>query len=147
MGFLGQGKQSTTARKSCWYILPIISGGSGSGVVLKSFMLCPQQSTSSLGSCSNDSMGLRGLFGAINPFDRVSTSTISTTSLERRSVKRNMESTAGKTLRLNLDWIASWTATRLRQVSIPFPVVPWLESVLQHAAESMFMLTPDEIRG
>ena len=30
---------------------------------------------------------------------------------------------------------------------IPFPVVPWLESVLQHAAESMFILTPDEIRG
>ena len=36
---------------------------------------------------------------------------------------------------------------RLRQVSILFPVMPWSESVLQHAAESTFMLTPDEIRG
>ena len=32
-------------------------------------------------------------------------------------------------------------------MSIPFPVVPWQESILQHAAESMFMLTPDNIRG
>ena len=36
---------------------------------------------------------------------------------------------------------------RMRQVSIPFPVVPWLESILQHCAESTFMLTPDDIRG
>ena len=35
----------------------------------------------------------------------------------------------------------------MRQVSVPFPVVPWSESVLQHCAESMFMLTPDDIRG
>ena len=35
----------------------------------------------------------------------------------------------------------------MRQVSIPFPVVPWSESVLQHCAESTFMLTPDDIRG
>ena len=32
-------------------------------------------------------------------------------------------------------------------MSILFPVVPWLESVLQHCAESTFMLTPDDIRG
>ena len=32
-------------------------------------------------------------------------------------------------------------------MSVPFPVVPWLESVLQHCAESTFMLTPDDIRG
>ena len=32
-------------------------------------------------------------------------------------------------------------------MSVPFPVVPWQESVLQHAAESTFMLTPDDIRG
>ena len=36
---------------------------------------------------------------------------------------------------------------RLRQVLIPFLVMPWSESILQHAAESTFMLTPDEIRG
>ena len=32
-------------------------------------------------------------------------------------------------------------------MSTPFPVVPWQESILQHTAESTFMLTPDEIRG
>ena len=32
-------------------------------------------------------------------------------------------------------------------MSVPFPVVPWLESVLQHCAELTFMLTPDDIRG
>ena len=32
-------------------------------------------------------------------------------------------------------------------MSVLFPVVPWLESVLQHCAESTFMLTPDDIRG
>ena len=51
------------------------------------------------------------------------------------------------TPRLNLDWIASRTMMRLRQVLIPFPPGPWQESVLQHAAESTFMLTPDDIRG
>ena len=30
---------------------------------------------------------------------------------------------------------------------VPFPVVPWSESILQHCAESTFMLTPDDIRG
>ena len=92
-------------------------------------------------------MGLRGLFGAIDPFKHVATSTVSTMNLERRSVERNVESTAERMPHLNLDWIASQTTTRLRQVSIPFPVVPWLESILQYAAESTFMLTPDEIRG
>ena len=43
-------------------------------------------------------MGLRGLFGLINPFNRVSTLTVSTTSSERRSVERNMESTVATTL-------------------------------------------------
>ena len=92
-------------------------------------------------------MGLRGLFGEIDPFDRVATSTVSTTSMERRSVERNVESAVERTPRLNLDWIASQTTTRLRQVSILFPVVSWSESILQYAAELMFMLTPDEIRG
>ena len=92
-------------------------------------------------------MGLRGLFGAINPFKCVTTSTVSTMSLEHRSVERNMELTVVTTLCMNLDWIASWTMTRLRQVSILFPVGPWQESILQHAAESMFMSTPDDIRG
>ena len=32
-------------------------------------------------------------------------------------------------------------------MSVPFLVVPWSESVLQHCAESTFMLTPDDIRG
>ena len=50
------------------------------------------------------------------------------------------------TLCLNLGWIASQTMTRMRQVSIPFPAGPWQESVLQHAAESTFMLTPNDIR-
>ena len=108
---------------------------------------CPQQSTSSLGSRSDDSMGLRGLFGAINPFKQVSTSTVSTMSLECRIVKRNVELTVVTTLCLNLDWIASQTMMRLRQVSILFPPGPWQESILQHAAELMFMLTPDDIRG
>ena len=58
-----------------------------------------------------------------------------------------MELTVATTPRLNLDWIASQTMTRLRQVSIPFPAGPWQESVLQHAAELTFMLTPDDIRG
>ena len=115
--------------------------------VLKSSMPCPQQSMSSLGSCSKELMGLRGLFGAIDPFKSVSTLTVSTMSMEHRSIERNVESTAVTTLRLNLDWIASWTMMRLRQVSIPFLVSPWQESVLQHAAELMFMLTPDDIRG
>ena len=137
-----------TARKSCRYIFPIVSGGRlGLGIVLKSFMLCQQQSTSNLGFRSDNSMGLRGLFDMIDPFEHVSTLTISTTSLECRSVKRNMELTVGRTLCLNLDWIASQTTTRLRQVSILFPVMPWSESILQHAAELMFMLTPDDIRG
>ena len=92
-------------------------------------------------------MGLRGLFSAIDPFECVATSTVSTTSSERRSVERNVGSAVAATPRLNLDWIASRTMTRLRQVSIPFPVVPWQESVLQHCAESTFMLTPDDIRG
>ena len=35
----------------------------------------------------------------------------------------------------------------MRQVLVPFPVVPWQESILQHAAELTFMLTPDDIRG
>ena len=143
----GRGKRTTMTKRSCWYILPIVRGGGfRSGVVLN-FMRCPQQSTSSLGSRSNNSMGLRGLFGVINPFDRVSTLIVSTMSMERRSVERNVESTVATTPCLNLDWIASWTMMRLRQVLIPFPVVPWLESILQHAAESTFMLTPDEIRG
>ena len=43
--------------------------------------------------------------------------------------------------------IASRTMMRLRQVAIPFPECPWQESLLQHVAESMFMLTPDDIRG
>ena len=30
---------------------------------------------------------------------------------------------------------------------VPFPPGPWQESILQHAAESTFMLTPDNIRG
>ena len=30
---------------------------------------------------------------------------------------------------------------------IPFPVSPWQESILQHAAELTFMLTPDDMRG
>ena len=106
-----------------------------------------QQSKSSLGSCSEESMGLRRLFGAINPFKCVATSTISTTNLERRSIKRNVELTVVMTLHLNLDWIASQTITRLRQVSIPFLAGPWQESILQHAAELTFMLTPDNIRG
>ena len=83
-----------------------------------------------LGSHSEELMGLRGLFGTINPFKHVSTSTMSTTSMERRSVERNMESTAVMTPRLNLDWIASRTMTRLRQVSILFLVSSWQESVL-----------------
>ena len=68
-------------------------------------------------------------------------------SMECRSVERNVELTAVTTPHLNLDWIASWTMTRLRQVAIPFLVVPWSESLLQHVAESTFMLTPDNIRG
>ena len=48
---------------------------------------------------------------------------------------------------LNLGWIHSRTMTRMRQVLVPFPVMPWSESVLQHCAESTFMLTPDDIRG
>ena len=32
-------------------------------------------------------------------------------------------------------------------MSIPFPVSPWQESILHHAAESTFLLTPDNIRG
>ena len=68
-------------------------------------------------------------------------------SMECRSVERNVESTVATTPRLNLDWIASRTMTRLRQVLIPFPPGPWQESVLQHAAESTFMLTPDNNRG
>ena len=92
-------------------------------------------------------MGLRGLFNEIDPFKCINTSTISTMSMECRSVERNVELTAVTTPRLNLDWIASWTMTRLRQVAIPFLVVPWSESLLQHVAESTFMLTPDNIRG
>ena len=92
-------------------------------------------------------MGLRGLFGEIDPFECVATLTILTTSLEHRSVERNMESVVATTLCLNLDWIASRTMMRLRQVAIPFLVCPWQESLLQHVAESMFMLTPDNIRG
>ena len=92
-------------------------------------------------------MGLRGLFREINPFERVAISTISTVSTECGSVGRNEESPAVTTPHLNLGWIHSRTMTRMRQVSIPFPVVPWQESVLQHAAESTFMLTPDNIRG
>ena len=110
-------------------------------------MRCPQQSTSSLGSCSEGSMGLRGLFGEIDPFERVAISTVSTMSSEHRSVERNMESAVAMTPCLNLDWIASWTMTRLRQVSIPFLAGPWQESLLRHAAELTFMLTPDDIRG
>ena len=83
----------------------------------------------------------------IDPFDHVSTLIISTTSSECRSVERNVESTVATTPRLNLDWIASRTMMRLRQVAIPFPVVPWSESVLQYTAESTFMLTPNNIRG
>ena len=129
-------------------MLPIISGGgSESGIVLKFYMSCPQQSTSSLGSHSEELMGLRGLFSAIDPFKCVSTSIVSTMSMEHRSLKRNLELTAVTTPHLNLDWIASQTMTRLRQVSIPFLVGPWQESMLQHAAESTFMLTPDNIRG
>ena len=92
-------------------------------------------------------MGLRGLFGEIDPFERITTSTVSTMSLERRSVGRNEECPAVTTPRLNLGWIHSQTMTRMRQVSVPFPVGPWQESVLQHAAELTFMLTPDDIRG
>ena len=147
MSYSGPSIGNVTARKSCRYVLLIVrGGGSGSGIVLN-FMRCPQQSTSSLGSRSEESMGLRGLFGVIDPFNRVSTSTVSTTNSERRSVERNVESAVAATPRLNLDWIASWTMTRLRQVSVPFPVVPWSESDLQHCAESTFMLTPDDIRG
>ena len=136
-----------TTKRSCRYVLLIVRGGGfGSGVVLNSTQ-CLQQLTSSLGSRSEESMGLRGLFGEIDPFERVDTTTVSTTSSERRSVERNVESTVATTPHLNLDWIASWTATRLRQVSVPFPVVPWSESILQHCAESTFMLTPDDIRG
>ena len=108
---------------------------------------CPQQLTSSLGSHSEELMGLRGLFREINPFECVTILTISTTSSERRSVGRNEECPAVTTPRLNLGWIHSRTMTRMRQVSVPFPVVPWQESVLQHAAESTFMLTPYNIRG
>ena len=61
--------------------------------------------------------------------------------------ERNVELTVATTLRLNLDWIASQTMTRLRQVSILFPAGPWQGRILQHAAESTFMLTPDNIRG
>ena len=143
-----RGKWDVTVKRSYWYVLPIIKGGgSGSGVVLKFSTLCPQQLMSSLGSHSEGSMGLRGLFGKIDPFERVATSTVSTTNLECRSVGRNEESPAVMTLCLNLGWIHSWTMTRMRQVSIPFLVVPWQESVLQHAAESTLMLTPDNIRG
>ena len=92
-------------------------------------------------------MGLRGLFGEIDPFERIATTTVSTTSSELRSVGRNEECPAVTTLCLNLGWIHSRTMTRMRQVSIPFLVVPWSESVLQHCAESTFMLTPDDIRG
>ena len=35
----------------------------------------------------------------------------------------------------------------MHQVSIPFPVVPWQDSMLQHVVESTFMVTPDNIRG
>ena len=111
------------------------------------FTQCLQQSTSSLGSHSEESMGLRGLFGEIDPFEHVATTTVSTTSSELRNVGRNEECPAVTTPRLNLGWIHSWTMTRMRQVSIPFPVVPWSESVLQHCAELTFMLTPDDIRG
>ena len=48
---------------------------------------------------------------------------------------------------LNLGWIHSRTMARMRQVLVPYPVVPWSESILQHCAESTFMLTPDNIRG
>ena len=143
-----RGKRNTTARRSCRYVLPIISReGLGSGTVLKFFMLCQQQLTSSLGSRSDGSMGLRGLFGKINPFECITTSIVSTTNLEHRSVGRNEESPVVTTLHLNLGWIHSQTMMRMRQVSIPFLVVPWQESVLQHAAELTFMLTPDDIRG
>ena len=84
-----------TTRKSCWYVFLIVRGeGSELGVVLKSSTPCPQQSTSSLESRSKESMGLRGLFRAINPFKCVTTSTVSTMNLECRSVERNVESTA-----------------------------------------------------
>ena len=138
---------SATARKSCRYVPLIVrGGGSGSGVMLNSIR-CLQQSTSSLGSRSEESMGLRGLFGEIDPFEHVTISTISTTSSEHRSVGRNEERPAVTTPRLNLGWIHSRTMTRMRQVSIPFPVVPWSESVLQHCTESTFMSTPDDTRG
>ena len=92
-------------------------------------------------------MVLRGLFREIDPFKRVTISTVSTTSLELRSVRRNEECPAVTTPHLNLDWIASRTMMRMRQVSVPFPIMPWSESILQHCAESTFMLTPDDIRG
>ena len=92
-------------------------------------------------------MGLRGLFGEIDPFEHVAISTVSTTSSELRSIGRNEEYPAVTTPRLNLGWIHSRTMTRMRQVSVLFLVVPWSESVLQHCAESTFMLTPDDIRG
>ena len=136
-----------TTKRRCWYVLLIVKGGGFELDVVLNSMQCLQQSTSSLGSRSEESMGLGGLFGAIDPFNCVSTSTVSTTSLERRSVERNMDLTVATTPRPNLDWIASWTMTRLRQVLILFPVVPWLESVLQYTAELTFMLTPDNIRG
>ena len=92
---------------------------------------------------------IEGIKGAvrIDPFECIATSTVSTMSLERRSVERNVESAVTTTPRLNLDWIASWTMTRLQQVAILFLVCPWQESLLQHVAESTFMLTPDDIRG
>ena len=91
--------------------------------------------------------GVKGLFSEIDPFERVAISTVSTTSSERRSVGRNEECPAVTTPPLNLGWIHSRTITRMRQVSIPFPIVPWSGSVLQHCAELTFMLTPDDIRG
>ena len=57
---IGRGKQTTTTRRSCWYVLPIVNRGSESGVVLNFSMPCPQQSTSSLGSHSKELTGLRG---------------------------------------------------------------------------------------
>lgn len=90
------------------------------------------------------SMRLEGISKEISLPGTVGISTMLIPSLEG-TVSGSEGSAQGQSPRVNLDLIVSQTMSRMYQVSVLFPVVPWDKSVLKIAVKQLLMASPNGI--